>query len=212
MVNFRKPAIALLTIAGAAFSCTYPASAVLVRGATEPAVQNRLAQARPAQDRLAPEPSRALPVQWKAPGPGGASSSGWHLVRTPGPDKTGDIVSMMRTADLLNSDLDFAGMAIRCQEGARPQIAFVLVTPVKPRSKTRITVTTGPAPVSFDGIVIGPGTMVGLPDEAAPLLQAWQTAKTLKVEIASEDLTVKGAVPLAGLAEAVTRLETSCSR
>ena len=153
-----------------------------------------------------------LPVQMSSPAPPAAGSSGWQLVRTPGPDKSGDTVSMMRTVDLLNSDPDFAGMAIRCQEKARPQIAFVVIEPFKPRSKATVTVATGPGSSRFDGIVIGPGSMVALPDEAASLLRGWQTAKTLKVEIAGEDLTIKGAVPLVGLAEALNKLETSCPR
>jgi len=151
-----------------------------------------------------------LPVQLRSTET--TASGGWQFVRTPGPDKSGDTISMMRTADLLNSDPDFAGMAIRCQEKALPQIAFVVIQPFKPRSKTTVTVATGPNPARFDGIVIGPGSMVALPDEAAALLRAWQAAGTLKVEIAGEDLTIKGAVPLAGLAEALTKLETSCPR
>lgn len=173
-----------------------------------------LAYTLAASDALAGGPAslRSTPVQWQHAAPRGGGPGGWHLVRTPGPEKSGDIVSMMRTADLLNSDPDFAGMAIRCQGKAPPQITFVLVTPFKPRSKAKITVATGPAPVSFDGLVIGPGTMVGLPDEAAPLLRSWQTAMTLNVAIVGEETTVKGVVPLAGLAEALTQLETSCPR
>lgn len=151
-----------------------------------------------------------LPVQLRVPE--SPAPGGWQMVRTPGPDKSGDIVSMMRTADFLNSDPDFAGMAIRCQGKERPQIAFVVIQPFKPRSKTTVTVATGPGPARFEGIVIGPGSMVALPDEAFSLLRTWQTARTLRVEIASEDLTINGAVVLAGLGEAVTKLETSCPR
>lgn len=150
--------------------------------------------------------------QLTAPGINTSAGSEWHLVRTPGPDKQGDTVSIMHTADLLNSDPDFAGMMVRCQEKSDPQVAFVVVTPFKPRSKTRITVSVGETNTSFDGSVVGPGSMVALPTEAASLLRQWQKEAAVKVEIAGPDTTIKGRVSLAGLSEALPRLEASCGR
>jgi hypothetical protein len=158
-------------------------------------------------DRAKPVPTQLRALKSNLP-----VARGWRLVRTPGPDKEGDTISMMRTADLLNSDPDFAGMMIRCQDKHAPQIAFVVVTPFKPRSKARIAVSTGRSPARFDATIIGPGSMVALPDAAAPLLHLWQAAKTLNVEITGEEATVKGVVPLAGLSDAVAQLETSCVR
>lgn len=203
MVNFGRRPRPFIVAAILLFGCTLAASAAAPLrvdvGFTTASKRNSFAKQL-----------WTLPVQLRSTE--ATASSGWQFVRTPGPDKSGNTVSMMRTADLLNSDPDFAGMAIRCQEKALPQIAFVVIQPFKPRTKATVTVATGPNPARFDGIVIGPGSMVALPDEAAALLHAWQTARTLRVEIAGEDLTIKGAVPLAGLAEALTKLETSCPR
>src|SRR5437899_1091146 len=41
---------------------------------------------------------------------------GWRLVRTPNPRGGADAVSIMRTADSSRSDIDLAGMAVRCGE------------------------------------------------------------------------------------------------
>lgn len=203
MVNFGLRSPPFIVAAGLLFGCTLAASsaAPLRVDVGFTTVSQRYSVAK----RL-----WSLPVQLRSTE--ATAASGWQLVRTPGPDKSDDTVSMMRTADLLNSDPDFAGMAIRCRERALPQIAFVVIQPFRPRSKATVTVATGPNPTRFDGIVIGPGSMVALPNEAAALLRAWQAAATLNVEIAGEDLTIKGAVPLSGLAEALTKLETSCAR
>lgn len=205
MVNVGLPFKAFTTGLGLVLACTLSANAAAALRAggdfTPKGSDNRAAKAL-----------NSLPVQFTSRSSRETDSASWHLVRTPGPEKSGDTVSLMRTADLLYSDPDFAGMAIRCQEKSLPQIGFVVVQPFKPRSKARVTVATGQAPATFEGIVIGPGSIVALPDEAGPLLRSWQAAKSLQVEIAGEGLTVKGTVALGGLSEALTRLETSCPR
>jgi hypothetical protein len=42
------------------------------------------------------------------------SMGGWHLVRTRNPYGGADAISIMRTADASRSDLDLAGLMIRC--------------------------------------------------------------------------------------------------
>jgi hypothetical protein len=140
-----------------------------------------------------------------------ATMDGWHLVRTPGPEKGIDVVSVMHTADLVQSDPEFAGLAIRCQAKARLQIAFVVITPFHPRSHPDVTVTANRAAMNFKAEVIPPGSMIALPDEAEVLAKGvWQSAKNLSVDIEGEGAKIHGAVSLGNLAGALAQLQASC--
>jgi hypothetical protein len=135
---------------------------------------------------------------------------GWKLVRTPGPDRT-EIVSTMRTADLMQSDAEFAGMMVRCRPKSGLQIAFAVITPLHPRSHPKITLTVNASPMRFDGEVIPPGSLVALPGEAEVLARgAWQSAKELAIDIDGDGGKIHGVVPLENLSAAVAQLQASC--
>lgn len=137
---------------------------------------------------------------------------GWHLVRTPGPEKGVDVVSVMRTADLMQSDAEFAGLAIRCRAKSALQIAFIVITPFHPRTHPKVTVAINHAEMKFQAEVIPPGSMIALPDEAEVLAKGpWQSAKALSVDIEGEGVKIHGVISLENLAGAIAQLQASCS-
>ncbi|MDO8878757.1 MAG: hypothetical protein Q8M24_11170 [Pseudolabrys sp.] len=144
------------------------------------------------------------------PGDTSVAAEGWRLVRTPGPDKT-DVVSIMRTADIMQSDAEFAGIMIRCRPKSGLQIAFAVITPFHPRSKPKITVGFNRSDMQFQADVIPPGSLIALPNEAEVLAKGiWQSAKELTVDIESEGAKIHGAVSLANLSAAVSQLQANC--
>lgn len=155
-------------------------------------------------------PGRVVPAQLSPGTSDNAATEGWHLVRTPGPDKN-DIVSVMRTADIMRSDAEFAGIMIRCRAKSALQIAFVVITPFHPRSHPKITVGINHSTMHFQAEVVPPGSLVALPNEAEVLAKgAWQSAKELIVDIEGEGAKVHGIVSLENLAGAVAQLQASC--
>ncbi len=141
---------------------------------------------------------------------GAGALEGWRLVRTPGPDKT-DIVSIMRTADIMQSDAEFAGIMIRCRPKSSLQIAFAVITPFHPRSHPKVTLGVNRADMPFQGEVLPPGSLIALPQEAEVLAKgAWQSAKTLTVDIEGEGSKIHGVVSLENLSAAMGQLQASC--
>lgn len=139
------------------------------------------------------------------------SSTSWRLVRTPGPEKTGDVVSVMRTADFLRSDPNFAGLAIRCRARSGLQVAFVVITPFHPRTHPKVAVSVNRTPIQFQADVIPPGSMIALPQEAEVLAKGpWQSAKELSVDIEGDEVKIHGVVSLEGLSGAIAQLQASC--
>ena len=87
-----------------------------------------------------------------------ADTGKWRLVRTAGPDKGADVVSLMHTADALKSDPDFAGLVIRCRGKNEFQISFVVVQPFPPRARPEIVINDGRSDVRFTATVLPSGT------------------------------------------------------
>lgn len=162
-----------------------------------------------------PQPDARSPpgltaVQLSPAPPDSGAMEGWRLVRTPGPDKN-EIVSVMRTADIMRSDAEFAGIMIRCRAKSGLQIAFAVITPFHPRSHPKITVGIDHSNMQFQAEVIAPGSLIALPNEAEVLAKgAWQSAKELTVDIEGEGATIHGAVSLENLSGAVAQLQASC--
>jgi hypothetical protein len=135
----------------------------------------------------------------------------WHLVRTPGPEKGEEIVSVMHTADALDSDPEFAGLVIRCRPKLPLQIAFVLITPFPPRAHPKITVSADHASIHFKSDVIPPGSMLALPKEAEVLAKGpWQSTKKLTVDIEGDGSKIHGVVSLENLSAALAHLQVNC--
>jgi hypothetical protein len=151
--------------------------------------------------------------QAPAAAPAQASSAGlgdWRLVRTPNPAGGPDAVSIMQTADIAKSDLDFAGLMLRCgQTGV--EVLIVLVEPLPPRAHPQVSVSTGGAALKLPATVVPPGALVLLPQDASALANGlWQNAVQLTVHVDDSSEQVSGVIPLAGLADALPKLLANC--
>jgi hypothetical protein len=135
-------------------------------------------------------------------------------VRTPNPATGADTVSIMRTADIVKSDIDLAGLMLRCAQ-SNFEVIVVLVRPLPPRAHPKVT-PTGGSSVDFTATVVPPGAEVLLPADASALASGpWQTAPELSVQIAATDggepsAPVQGIIPLAGLSNAIPLLLSNC--
>jgi hypothetical protein len=118
----------------------------------------------------------------------------------------------MQAADIDKSDLDFAGLMLRCNQ-ADLDLMIVLITPLPPRSRPRVTLISGANKFAFEGTVLSPGAAILLPSEAGLLVKTtWASASQVAVEVQNGETEIRGQVPLGGLTGAVSRLRTNCPR
>jgi len=159
----------------------------------------------------APAPRPAPPVSSSHPAqPQGSGPGTWRLVRTPNPAGGRDAVSIMQTADITKSDINLAGLMVRCGE-AGLETLVVLVTPLPPRAHPKVTVKAGGASEEFTGTVVPPGAVILLPPEATALASGpWRSAAELSIKVADKLDEVSGVVPLSGLAAALPMLISNC--
>ena len=123
----------------------------------------------------------------------------WRLVRTPNPAGGADAISIMQIADPSRSDLDLAGLMVRCGE-ATTEVLIMLVRPFPPKSHREVTIVSGSQPVEFTATAAPPGLMLLLPPQANALADGpWQDASELTIEVADEHAPIHGVVPLPGL-------------
>jgi hypothetical protein len=121
----------------------------------------------------------------------------------------------LKTADITKSDIDFAGLMLRCGEH-NIDVLVVLVRPLPPRARPRISVTTGSKAIDFIASVVPPGAEVLLPPEATALASGpWQTAAELSVEVGAvegddQPGPIRGVISLAGLGPALAQLQANC--
>ncbi len=143
-------------------------------------------------------------------GPGAGT---WRLVRTRNPGGGQEAVSIMQTADITKSDIDLAGMMLRCGESG-VEVLLVLVRPLPPRAHPKVTVSAAGKRAELNATVVPPGAAILLPKEASTLASGpWQAAPELAVQIdarESELNTVRGVVPLTGLGVALSGLRANC--
>jgi hypothetical protein len=155
----------------------------------------------------------AAPSQAPAASSSQASSTGsgnWRLVRTPNPGGGPDAVSIMQTADITKSDLDLAGLMLRCGQTGM-EVLIVLVEPLPPRAHPQVSVSTGGAALNLPATVVPPGALVLLPQDASALASGpWQKAAQLTVHVDDSSEQVSGVIPLAGLADALPKLLANC--
>ena len=165
------------------------------------------------------EEATAKPSNPAAPNPGpkpGPDIGTWRLVRTPNPASGADTVSIMRTADIVKSDIDLAGLMLRCAQN-NFDVIVVVVRPLPPRTHPKVTLGAGGSRVDFTATVVPPGAEVLLPADASALTSGpWQTAPELSVQIAAIDsgepsAPVQGIIPLAGLGNAIQLLLSNCT-
>lgn len=139
-----------------------------------------------------------------------ANAGNWRLLRTANPKGGPDAVSMSRTADMTRSDLDLAGMMLKCGEHGT-EIVIVALTPFAPRARPEITISALGKEWQFSASVVPPGAELLLPADATRLAAGpWQSAHELSVHVKSQDRSFGGVIPIDGLTAAFASLSVNC--
>lgn len=134
----------------------------------------------------------------------------WKLVRTPNPRGGPEAVSVMHTADTSRSDLELAGLMIRCNSG-RSELAIVLLRAFPLRAHPQVFLGPSGHETRFDATISPPGTAVVLPgDPKAVIGSAWAAESDLFIRVIDGPTRVSGVVPIAGLKSAFTLLMSNC--
>jgi hypothetical protein len=136
--------------------------------------------------------------------------SGWRLIRAKNPQGGPDAVSMSHTADITRSDLELAGLMLRCTDKG-VDLVIVVVTPFPPRARPAVTLSANNKEWRFDTQVVPPGAELLLPADAMALATGpWQSAHELAVKVSSQGQSFGGVVPIDGLAGALATLIPNC--
>lgn len=135
---------------------------------------------------------------------------GWRLAKTRDASSSAEIVSIMHVADISKSDLNLAGLSLRCgQDGL--QAILILLEPLPRNSHPFVIVKTDAKRSEFEATVTQGGEALLLPGLASTLAKgAWQTASELSIEIAARPNPIRGTVPIRGLAAALSSLPQNC--
>jgi hypothetical protein len=143
-----------------------------------------------------------------------ASSSVWKFTRTQGTREGESFAAIMKTADMAQSDPDFAGLIVRCAPKGRIDVLVALIRPFPPRSHPKVTIAaSGGGTLTFEASMAAAGAAVLLPDEVSAFAAGkWQTTPSLSVVVRESDAEIKGTVALAGLREAYHSLLANCSQ
>jgi hypothetical protein len=136
--------------------------------------------------------------------------AGWRLLRTANPRGGPDAISMSHTADTMRSDLDLAGLMLRCGDKGT-EVVIVVVSPFPPRARPSVTIGANGKELQFEASIVSPGAELLLPAEAAHLAAgAWQSAHELAIKVSSQDQSFGGVIPIDGLGQAFAKLSASC--
>jgi hypothetical protein len=136
---------------------------------------------------------------------------GWQLIKTRDPNGNADIVAAVRTADTAKSDLNLAGLSLRCA-GNGTEVVLTLLERQPRTSHPMVALTVGSDRVLLEASVNQSGESLVLPQAASALAAgAWLSAPELAVEIATTPAPTRGTIPLKGLANAVQTLRSSCA-
>lgn len=120
-------------------------------------------------------------------------------------------MSVSHTADLDRSDVNFAGVMLRCGE-KNMEVIVVAVTPFSPRAKPEVTVGTNAQEWRFNAEVIPPGAELQLPIEAIRLAAgSWQSTRELTIQVVSQEQSFSGVVPTEGIGQALAALRAYCA-
>jgi hypothetical protein len=139
-----------------------------------------------------------------------AAAGNWRLLRTANPKGGPEAVSMSRTADMARSDVDLAGIMLKCGEHGT-EIIIVAVTPFRPRARPEVTISVLGKEWQFGASVVPPGAELLLPVDAAHLAAGqWQTAHEMNVQVRSQEQSFAGVIPIDGLAAALATLTSNC--
>ena len=117
----------------------------------------------------------------------------------------------MRTADTSRSDLDLAGLMIRCNSG-HAELAIVLLRAFPLRANPLVTFGQAGHVRQFKAAIGAPGTAVVISgDPKSNIGDAWQSEADLFIRVVDGPTSVSGVVALAGLQSAFEALMASCA-
>lgn len=137
-------------------------------------------------------------------------AGGWRFVRTRHPQGGPDAISIMHTADTSKSDLDLAGLMIRCSDNGA-EILVVLIRSFPLRARPKVVFGKPGNETRFETSVVAPGTAILLPKDAATLVNGpWRSLTELFVQVDDEQGSTRGVVALTDLKPAVDVLMTNC--
>jgi hypothetical protein len=149
-------------------------------------------------------------AQAGAPGEALADDA-WRLVRTPDPNGGRDAVSITRTADVSKSDLEFAGLMLRCGERS-VEVLVVVVRAFPPQAHPKVKLVAGPSTVELTASVVPPDVLLLLPSDSTVLATgAWQAATELSVTVEDQQGAIRGVIPLMGLGHALALVRSACT-
>ena len=141
---------------------------------------------------------------------GSELTGGWRFVRTPNPQGGPDAISIMHTADTSRSDLELAGLMIRCSSSGTEAVV-VLLRAFSLRARPHVSFGKPGHETQFEATIAPPGTAILIPGHARTLVSgAWQNQKDLFIRVIDGQTTIAGVVALAGLQTAFKTLEMSC--
>ena len=130
----------------------------------------------------------------------------WRLVRTPNPQGGQDVISIMATAELSSSDLEFAGLDLRCADHGF-EILIFLIRPLAPRARPAVSINGK----TFQGSVVSPGTAILLPQATSTLAKIqWRSLPSLSIDVEHDGTKTHGLVSLAGFDIALQTLVGTC--
>ena len=130
----------------------------------------------------------------------------WRLVHTPNPKGGQDVISIMATAELSNSDIGFAGLDLRCADHGFEILVF-LIRPLAPRARPAISINGQ----TFQGSVVSPGTAILLPRATSALAkEQWQSLPSLSIDVKDNGTKTHGLVSLVGFNTALQTLVDTC--
>jgi hypothetical protein len=116
----------------------------------------------------------------------------------------------MHTADISKSDLDLAGLMLRCGDGGA-EILVVLIRPFPLRARPKVAFGKPGSETHFETSVVAPGTAILLPQDAATLVNGpWRSLSELFIQVDDEQVSIRGVVALTGLKPAFDELMTNC--
>ena len=138
------------------------------------------------------------------------SAGDWHFVLTANPHNAGDSASISHIADVTRSDLDLAGVMVRCSKMG-VDVMIVLIVPFPRHVHPSVAIIADGKESRFDVSVLPPGAELLLPAEAARLAGGlWQSASELSVTVSSAGRSFGGVIPIDGLSSAFGKLVANC--
>src|SRR4051812_10711693 len=138
----------------------------------------------------------------------------WKFARTQGPKEGDSFASISKTAETMQSDVEFAGLIVRCAPKGKIDVLVALIRPFPPRSRPRVTIAS-PAggTLAIEASMAAAGAAVLLPDEVSAFASGkWQATPSLSIIVKESDSEIKGVVALNGLREAYNSLLANCGQ